>query len=337
LPILSVVSQRIPERVDGPSIGRPLGSSGRGAGWPDGAFDRQPARALRFHGLIGRSAVMQTVFAAVERFAPHARATLITGETGTGKAALGRILYQLGPRRHGAFVSLGGAAPVESFEEHAGPDSTIYVDEVADLPIPAQAALARALEDDGRGPGEDPPPAPAAHVIAATSHDLRDAIRTGNFKPELYYRLGVFELHVPPLRERLDDLPDLATAFVHETSARLHLPAHSVSAGAARLLQTLPWPGNLRELRNVIERACVLADGALVGEAAVRAALASAAPAPVSLPITAAPEPRLRLDDAKRAHVRAVLDGVHGNKSLAAVRLGISRRALYRLLDALGA
>jgi DNA-binding NtrC family response regulator len=176
------------------------------------------------------------------------------------------------------------------------------------------------------------------HVIAATAQDLGAAMAAGRFRSDLYYRLGVFALHVPPLRERLDDLPDLAAAFLRDISARLRLVGGGLAPGATRVLQAHDWPGNLRELRNVLERAAVLSDQDVVGESAVRAALAAAAP-PVSVAtaVTADDATAGRLDAAQRAHVRAVLHGARGNKTAAAATLGISRRALYRLLDRLGA
>jgi len=312
-----------------------------------------PARsAVEALGLIGSSAVMQTLFAALERFAPHARATLITGETGTGKAAMARALHALGPRRGGAFVpvhcaSFAGRAvdlrsgPIAAAWVAAADQTradvldgpvTLFFDEIADLPMALQAALVHTLEAlDPPTPGADD----RMQILAATSRDLHGEMAAGHFRSDLYYRLAVFELHAPPLRERLEDLPDLSEVFLAQIGTRVGRPSEGLTGGAKRLLQSLPWAGNLRELRNLLERARLMTDGGPVGEGAVRAALASAgASAPVPTPPG---EPSARLDDAQRAHVRAVLERAHGNKSLAATRLGISRRALYRLIEKLDA
>jgi DNA-binding NtrC family response regulator len=301
------------------------------------------ARApFAYHGLIGRTPAMQQLFAAIERFAPHARATLVTGETGTGKTAVAWTLYRLGPRRGGAFVPVacaeldgGGTDADWASRIAAAPDAdtTLFFDDVADLPVVEQRRLAHLLTtaESIAARGVD------VHVIAATVHDLRAAIADGRFRPDLYYRLGVFALHVPPLRDRLADVPDLAAAFLRDIAQRLLLEARGVTPAAMRVLQAQAWPGNLRELHNVLERAAVLSDDVVVGEGAVRAALGGA---PAMTPASAEPSTgatTTRLDHAQREHVRGVLRGLHGNKTRAAASLGISRRALYRLIDRLGA
>jgi DNA-binding NtrC family response regulator len=300
--------------------------------------------AFAFHGLVGRAPGMVQLFAAIDRFAPHARATLVTGETGTGKAAVARTLYRLGPRRGGAFVPISCANAAADappwLNRVAGDatdaDSTLFFADVADLPPSEQTRLAQLLSDvDATARGTA-----GVHVIAATAHDLPAAITAGRFRPDLYYRLGVFTLHVPPLRERLDDLPDLAASFLRDITTRLQVRVHGLTPAAIRVLQNQPWPGNLRELHNVLERAAVLTDDDVVGEGPVRLALSAAgahAASADTAPGISPAEPAARLDDAQRAHVRGVLHAVHGNKTLAAARLGISRRALYRLLDRLGA
>ena len=313
---------------------------------PRPAMRSAPARVLTttgpafaFHGLVGRTATMQQLFGAIARFAPHARATLVTGETGTGKAAVARTLYQLGPRRGGAFVAVACSAIADDapwsarVAAAADADPTLYFADVADLPAAEQTRLAQLLAA-GDGPGRA---GADVHIIAATSHDLPTAIAAGRFRPDLYYRLGVFTLHVPPLRDRLDDLPDLAAVFLHDITARLQLRVRGVTPAALRVLQLQAWPGNLRELHNVLERAAVLSDDDMVGEGPVRLALSGATATADDAAVRPAGETPARLDDAQRAHIHGVLHAVHGNKTRAADRLGISRRALYRLLDRLGA
>jgi len=311
----------------GPRPGRP-----RLAATPWPSTSRRPAAT--FHGLIGRTPAMREVFAAIERFAPFGRTTLVSGEIGTGKTEVARTLYRLGPRRGGAFVTVPcadlhrhGDRPAWTLPTPDAEEATVYLSDVAELPGADQLALVRLLTP---GAGTAGP-----HVIAATTGDLRAAMAAGRFRPDLYYQLGVFTLHLPPLRDRLDDLPDFAAVFLREIAGRLGLGARAVTPAAIRRLQGHDWPGNLRELRNVLERAAVLSDADLVGEGAVCAALADGAPRGGVPAGGSAPAPA-RLDDAQRAHVRAVLHGERGNKTRAAARLGISRRALYRLLDRLG-
>ncbi|MGE0363889.1 MAG: sigma-54-dependent transcriptional regulator [Vicinamibacterales bacterium] len=294
--------------------------------------------AATFHGLIGRTPAMQQLFAAMARFAPFGRTTLVTGEIGTGKTAVARTLYRLGPRRGGAFVTVScadrhrdGGGPDWATAANEAHDATLFFTDVADLPGADQLRLIRLLTADD----ERPTGAAGVHVIAATACDLRDAMAVGRFRSDLYYQLGVFTLHLPPLRQRLADLPDFTRIFLREIAGRLGLGPRAATAAAIRRLQGHDWPGNLRELRNVLERAAVLSDGELVGEGAVSAALVDGAPRREPA-VGPAPAPA-RLDDAQRAHVRAVLHGVGGNKTRAAASLGISRRALYRLLDRLGA
>jgi DNA-binding NtrC family response regulator len=289
-------------------------------GGPEPARRGAPARVLTtarpafaFHGLVGRTPAMQQLFAAIARFAPHGGGAFVAGACAAAGA-------------DDAPWSARVAAAADA-------DPTLYFADVADLPAADQTRLAQLLAA-GDGPGRA---GAGVHVIAATSHDLPTAIAAGRFRPDLYYRLGVFTLQVPPLRDRLDDLPDLAAAFLRDITARLQLRVRGVTPAALRVLQLQAWPGNLRELHNVLERAAVLSDDDMVGEGPVRLALSGASAAAADAPLQSAGATPARLDDAQRAHIRGVLQAVHGNKTRAADRLGISRRALYRLLDRLGA
>ncbi|MEP7117902.1 MAG: sigma 54-interacting transcriptional regulator [Acidobacteriota bacterium] len=290
--------------------------------------------------LVAASPAMHAVVSALTRLAPHARTTLISGETGTGKSTIARAMHRLGPQRGGPFLVVSGAAA----SDLAGTSATVFIPDVADLSFEAQAALTRAIADAAEAPA-----GVGLHVIAATDCDLRSAVTAGRFRAELYYRLTTFELHLPPLRARREDVPALAATILRSACARLGLPPKQLTPGAARLLQDLPWPGNVRELRNVVERAGVLWEGDVLAEPAVRAALAlgvpaiGAEPAVVSYPQGAANGPSAiaetpswppaRLDDAQHRHVRAALVAAKGNKTIAAAHLGVSRRALYRLID----
>jgi len=283
-----------------------------------------PPAALR--DLVGMSPGIQAVFAALVRIAPHARATLISGETGTGKSTMARVLHGLGPQRAGAFQTVASA---DAWARMDG-DATVFVPEVGEWPHEAQGVLARAVAEAASAPVGS-----GLHVIAATERELRHDIAAGRFRADLYYRVAVFELRLPPLRERREDIPGLAAAFLRDACQRLGLPHKQLTGGAVRLLQDLPWPGNLRELRNVVERVTVLWDGDVLAEAAVRTALSLAPVSGQPAGPVAPPPPSARLDEAQHHHVRAALAAAGGNKTTAAAHLGVSRRALYRLIDRL--
>ena len=177
-------------------------------------------------------------------------------------------------------------------------------------------------------------------VIAATNRMLVDEIAAGRFRQDLYYRLNVVEIGLPPLRERREDISYLTAAFSQEFAKRFSKPLAAVSPGAERLLHNAPWSGNIRELRNVLERACMLSDGRILSEREVLAALGGgqrAAPAPTrtysAIPAPSPPRPAPPLD---RRTIEQALQQVGGNRSAAARLLGVSRRALYRRLDAFG-
>lgn len=303
------------------------------------------ASQATFHGLIGRGPAMQDVFAAMRRFAPHARIALVAGEVGTGKAMVARTLHHLGPRRGGPFVEVRCTAGMDGaqlrtlFGSAGAPDAceddrgTVFIDDVDELPWPLQSTLLELLEAGEAPRCQRSPSGP--HVIAATIRDLRTEVALGRFRADLFYRLTAFELRLPLLSARLDDLPKLAARFTHEAGLRLERPSMDVSAGAVRLLQSVPWPGNLRELRNVLERACILSDDSTLSESDIRAALRQAPPIAERGPL-AAPAAS-RLDDKTRAELRMVLDQSRGNKSAAARHLGVSRRSFYRLLERLHA
>ena len=174
-------------------------------------------------------------------------------------------------------------------------------------------------------------------VIAATNRDLRAESASGRFRSDLFYRLSIIEINLTPLRERREDIPYLTARFVQELSARLNRSITGVSTAAERLLQQAAWPGNIRELKNVIERACLLGEGKILGEREVQQALAPAQVSRAARPDVAEPssDARQRLSTAQREQIQRVLQEVGGNKAKAATLLGVSRRSLYRWLDRL--
>jgi DNA-binding NtrC family response regulator len=251
--------------------------------------DAEVARQFEFHGMIGRSPVMHELFDSIRRLAPHARTVLIAGETGTGKELVARALHELGTRSRKRLVTLNCSAVVENlFEselfghvrgaftgaaenkvglfEHAD-GGTIFLDEAGELPMPLQAKLLRAVEyGEVQRVGSLQPRQVDVAVIAATNRDLRAEAAAGRFRSDLYFRLGIIEIFLPPLRERREDIPLLTATFIRGCASRLKKTITGITPAAERYLQQAPWPGNIRELRNVIERACIQCDSQLLGE-----------------------------------------------------------------------
>jgi DNA-binding NtrC family response regulator len=307
------------------------------------------AKHLTFCGMIGRTPVMQDLFSLLRRLAPHVRTALIMGETGAGKELVARALHDLGPRSRRRFVAVNCSAVVETLFEselfgHArgaftgaatakaglfevADQGTLFLDEIGELPMAMQAKLLRVLElGEVQRVGGISPTRVDVCVLAATNRDLRAEVAAKRFRSDLFYRLNVVEVTVPPLRERRGDIPYLTAAFIAEAARRLGKDL-SLSPGAERLLETLPWNGNVRELRNVVERACLLAERTTVSERDLQSSLGAS--------VSAATEPQSLLD-AERDHIRRILGQAGGNKASAARMLGVSRRALYRHLERLG-
>jgi DNA-binding NtrC family response regulator len=213
----------------------------------------------------------------------------------------------------------------------------LFLDEIGELPATVQAKLLRVLElGEVHRVGSLDPRRVNVHVIAATNRDLRSEVAAGRFRSDLYYRLNVVEVKLPALRERREDIPYLTAAFVRETSERLQKPLLGLTPGAERLLGAAPWDGNVRELRNVIERACILADADFITERELAVSM------PVlQLPSSGAVSAEQASQDAdllvtvEREHIQRALLRANGNKKAAARMLGLSRRALYRRLERL--
>ncbi len=332
-------------------------------------IDADVARQFEFYGLIGRSPSMQELFDSVRRFAPYARTVLVTGETGTGKELVAKALHRLGPRKDRRLITVNCSAVVETlFEselfghvrgaftgatetkvglfEHADA-GTIFLDEVGELPLPLQAKMLRAVEyGEVQRVGSLEARKSDVFAIAATNRDLRAASTLGHFRSDLYFRLSTIELHIPPLRDRREDIPYLLASFVREFATKLNRPIKGITPQAERLLQQATWPGNVRELRNVIERACILTDSRIVTEREMATAMSTvptsaAGPAtPATGPVATAPPPEGPMDTlmstAQRDQILRVLKQVGGNKAAAAKQLGMSRRSLYRWIERLG-
>jgi transcriptional regulator with GAF, ATPase, and Fis domain len=309
---------------------------------------------------------MQELFDSVRRFAPYARTVLVTGETGTGKELVAKALHRLGPRKDKRLITVNCSAVVETlFEselfghvrgaftgatdtkvglfEHAD-GGTLFLDEVGELPLPLQAKMLRAVEyGEVQRVGSLETRKADVFAVAATNRDLRGWATQGRFRSDLFYRLSTIELHIPPLRDRREDIPYLTASFVREFALKLNRPIKGITAQAERLLQQSAWLGNVRELRNVIERACILSDSRSVTEREVSSALSTvptiagdASPRSVGGAGLAADDPGAALmSTAQREQITRVLRQAGGNKAAAAKQLGMSRRSLYRWLEKL--
>ena len=325
------------------------------------AADGELASRFEFCGMIGRSPAVQELFDTIRRLAPHLRTALVTGETGTGKELVARALHKLGARRDRRFVAFNCSAIAETLfeselfghargsftgasEARAGlfelaDGGTLFMDEIGELPLVMQGRLLRVVENgEVQRVGATEPRRVDLRVIAATSRDLLEDVRCGRFRRDLYYRLNIVQIALPPLRERREDIPYLTAAFVSEFARRFGKSLLGMSPGAERLLQSARWPGNIRELRTTLERACMMSEGHILGEREVLAALGGGRP-PVARDASGAafgaraadPLPALN-----RELLEQAIQKVGGNKSAAARVLGVSRRALYRRLDTFG-
>jgi DNA-binding NtrC family response regulator len=308
------------------------------------------AARLEFCGMIGRSAVITQLFDLIRRLAPHARSVLVTGETGCGKELVARALHRLGPRKDKPFITVNCSAIVETLFEselfghvrgaftgateskpglfEAAGGGTLFLDEVGELPLTVQSKLLRVLETgEVQRVGAVQGTKLDVRIIAATNRNLEAGIRAGSFRSDLYYRLNVVEIAVPPLRERREDISYLTAAFVRQYSTAFDKQISGLTPPAEAMLTQARWPGNVRQLRNVIERVCLLSEGAMLGETDIEQALGSRVAAVADDPEAAETPPPSK--DA----VTAALKNAAGNKASAARLLNISRRALYRLIE----
>ena len=320
--------------------------------------------------LIGVSAPMEAVRSFVAQVGPIDATVAIYGETGTGKEVVARRLHLASPRATGPFVALNAACvPKALFESELfghrrgaftgatanrpglfreANGGTLFIDELAELPLESQAKLLRALETrQVRGLGEVREEPVDVRIVAATNRDLRTEVRAGRFREDLYYRLSVFPIVLPPLRERPEDLEPLALHLL----SRLAGPARRLSEEANHALAQHGWPGNVRELLNVLRRASLFARDELIDASMVRRMLAAsvfarepcadgATPRVSETPAEVSPggpaEPPRRLADVEREHIERVLREFSGNITRASAALGIDRRTLQRKLRAYG-
>jgi DNA-binding NtrC family response regulator len=316
---------------------------------PPAGAPAAPARPpVRFDHIIAGSGAMRRALELARRAAANATRVLLTGETGTGKELVARAIHDNGPRAARPFVAVNCAAvPAELCESaffghergaftgalerrrgwfelaHGG---TLFLDEVSSLPPDLQAKLLRVLQDGvAYRVGGEVPLLFDARIISATNRDLRQDVRAGRFREDLFYRLSVFPIHLPPLRERAEDVPALLDHFLAIFARALGSPAGGWTDEARCALVAHPWPGNVRELQNAVERLVLLADGPAVG---IQGFEPDAAAARTDGP--ASPGGTLREARAafERTFIRSALERAEWNRTRAATFLGVNRKTL---------
>ncbi len=309
---------------------------------------------LQSEEIVAVSPAMMRILSLVERIAPTESNILITGESGTGKEKIARQIHVRSPRSHGPFVAVNAGAIPETLiesqlfghvrgaftdakEAHRGffemaDRGTLFLDEIAEMSLTMQVRLLRALQDRLIRPiGSESAIRVDLRVITATNKDLRKRMAAGEFREDLFYRLNVFNLHIPPLRARREDIPYLANYFLVRFAERAGKDVQGLSRRAWGVLMNYDFPGNVRELENAVERGVILCDGDTIrvrdlppeiGERGVPR-LGPGEPEgayPVELP----------LSEVEERHIRRVIAHVDGNLTRAAKSLGISRSTLWR-------
>jgi DNA-binding NtrC family response regulator len=314
-------------------------------------LDRELVDAYQFEGIVGRSPAMLEVFSRVRRIAKHFRTALITGPTGTGKELVASAIHHLSPVSNRRMVSYNCGAIVETLAESelfghvkgaftgATQDKegcfeyanggVLFLDEIAEMPLPIQAKLLRVLQQQEiQRVGSPVTRKVDVRIIAATHRNLRDMVDQKLFRGDLYYRLSMIELTLPPLSDRKEDLPLLCRYFLNRFNAQFGKSIRGLTRRAQGVLSKYSWPGNVRELENFLGHACMMADSELMDIRDLPDQLTLR-----SSQSNSEDEPLVSLDEAQRRYVQKVLRAVDGNKARAAEILGVSRATVYRLLS----
>lgn len=317
------------------------------------ALDKELASSFQFQGMVARSPQMLEIFSTMRRIAPHFRTVLLTGRSGTGKELVARALHNISPAREGPFVVCNCAGVPETLAEsewfgyvrgaftgankdrcglfEVADGGTVFLDEVGEMTVPLQAKLLRVLQShEIQRVG-----CPTAHkldirIIAATNRDLRHETLECRFREDLFYRLNTAAIALPSLIERKQDLPLLQNYFLEKFAGQYRKNISGISRRAQNLLAAHHWPGNIRELENVIANACMMSDGPVIDTAHLPPELRGELRSPTPFPSSSS----MALCDVQREHVLRVVEMVGGNKLRAAEILGISRSTLYTFLSA---
>ena len=317
----------------------------------DSLRDRRPR--YRFSDFRGQSAAAAEVLRRARRAADLEATTLLLGETGTGKELIAQAIHAASRRAGKPMVCVNVAAIPENLLEaeffgaapgaYTGADrrgrdgkfllaegGTLFLDEIGDMPLSLQGKLLRVVQEREFEPlGSNRLHATDVRIIAATSHDLGERVRNGGFRADLYYRLNVIPITLPPLRRRVEDIEDLAAGFVEQFRRDNGQGPRGITAAAVTVLQSYDWPGNVRELANVLHHACAFCQADRLN-AADLPDLGNSADRPPAPPLATA------VDHAERDAIRLSLAAAKGNKTLAASQLGISRTSLYERIRTLG-
>ena len=318
----------------------------------------QPAARAAYHGIIGESPLMREVFARIDKVATGDANVCIHGESGTGKELIARAIHYASPRRDRPLITLDCTTIPEGLMEshlfghvkgaftgaiehrdgvfslaHTG---TLFMDELGELSLSLQAKLLRVIQTrEFCKVGGTKPIHTDIRLITATNKDLKAAVGNGRFREDLYYRVAVFMIKVPPLRERPEDTPLLVDHFLRKFSVLYGKPITQVAASALKRMATLPWPGNVRQLENFLEQAVVLAEADTLSERDLFTGDVSPVPsAPSGAGLSGQFEPGLPLREVERRHILRTLQKVQGNRTEAARLLQISVRCLQYKLKA---
>jgi len=314
------------------------------------ALEQDVAETWPTDGMIGESPAMRAVFQDIHKVAPTTASVLILGESGTGKELVARAIHSHSPRRDAPFVTVNCAAIPENLVEselfghvkgaytgaeqarmgliQSADGGTLFLDEIAELPLSIQARLLRVLQDgELRRVGSEKTLRVDVRILAATNRDLQQMVDEGDFRSDLFFRLHVVELRLPPLRERGDDLLLLANHLLRKTCSRLNRPCMQFAPEAIESLKTYHWPGNVRELENAIERAAILSDNELVTAASL--GIPTSSPA-----LSREADDSLSLEDYFRKFVLEHQNSM--TETELAQQLGISRKTLWQKRQRLG-
>ncbi len=313
---------------------------------------------FQLDNIIGRSQAMQEIFATVMRVAPTRATVLLAGESGVGKDRIARAIHQHSPRKDKPFVKINCTAIPENLMEselfgyekgaftganqskpgkfEQADTGTVFLDEIGDVPPAMQVKLLRILQErEFERLGSNKTMKIDVRIVAATNVDLRAALEQGTFREDLYYRLNVVPLNIPPLRDRKEDIPVLADFFVEKLGRELESPVRTISKNAVAKLMEFNWPGNVRELENVLERSIVLAEGPELSASDIRLDMAPAARLHAMASNSFLPD-GITLDQYEQQLIKEALKRANGNKSQAARLLGLTRNAFRYRLDQMG-
>jgi DNA-binding NtrC family response regulator len=310
-------------------------------------------RCISFRNIIGNSEAMQKVFSVMEKVVPGKTNILITGESGTGKGMVAEAIHESGPRKDKPFIAINcGAIPENLLESELfghkkgaftsavddkkglvtmANEGTLFLDEIGELPPPLQVKLLQVIQTKELTPvGDTRVVTVDVRIIAATNADLMLRVKEGRFREDLYYRLNVIEIRMPPLRERRDDIPLLIKHYIDMFARETGRSIQDVDYEATKAMLAYDWPGNIRELRNTLERAVVLSEGDMITLHDLPDKFRM-----LDVEGIATSSLRQALDDFERDYIRRSLTESKGNKESAAERLGIDLATLYRKLKKL--